>query len=112
MQKNFPKFIFISFLFISFHFSFADTIIQTNEKQALIDMYDSLDGENWSSCKWKKEIFSKDLVICKLCGIICENPFSNIISLNLRENNLKGILPSSIGNLIYLQSLDLSINKM
>ena len=82
------------------------------QKSALIDLYNSLDGENWYPCNWKENIIKNESLICDWCQVICSENSSNILSLDLNKNNLSGELNSTISSLPYLNLLDLSNNKI
>jgi len=74
------------------------------EKQALIDLYNSADGSNWTN-KW-------DLTtpVCDWYGVVVQN--GKVIRLSLARNALNGDIPGSIGNLVNLEILVLSSNEL
>ncbi|ETR70126.1 MAG: hypothetical protein OMM_03459 [Candidatus Magnetoglobus multicellularis str. Araruama] len=78
------------------------------EREALIDLYYSTNGDNWSNnFKWLGGSGSE----CSWYGVICDD-FNHIKALHLYTNNLNGTIPISIKNLIYLNSLILHNNKL
>jgi Leucine-rich repeat (LRR) protein len=82
----------------------------TSQKNALLDLYDTTNGVDWRPCNWNNV---SNLEICKWCGIVCENNFTNkVIELNLENNNLIGEIIDTIGDLIYLRKIRLSFNHI
>ena len=74
------------------------------EKNALIDLYKSTNGENWNN-SWD---LSTDVNTWH--GVTVSN--NSVTKLNLSMNNLEGIIPSTIGNLNSLVKLNLGFNKL
>ena len=76
------------------------------ERSALIALYNAADGENWTGrLNW-------------LTGAplgawhgVATNDLGQVTGLNLEDNNLKGTLPSRLGDLRSLSVLDLSNNS-
>eukprot|EP01084_Bolivina_argentea_P257718 434254_1 len=69
--------------------------ISINERSALIDLYNSTSGYNWTK-KWDTDVlYNGDY--CTLHGIYC--PHGYIDNIHLSSNNLNGILPYSLFNL-------------
>jgi hypothetical protein len=81
-------------------------------RYALAVLFISLGGENWNfNSLW----LSSDYSFCYWYGIICriENVSkAEITSIILRENGLRGSIPSEISLISSLMSLDLSSNKI
>lgn len=83
---------------------------------ALVDLYNSTDGPNWSNhdgwataslaCGWYG-------VSCESCSddVVCSAPFY-VVSLNLQSNQLNGTIPPGLGALTALKVLDLSGNRL
>jgi len=87
------------------------------ERQALHELYDSTDGPNWyydnvlsSGIPW--DFFNPDANPCdeNWHGITC-SPDYHVIELNLRQSDLSGTLPATIGQLSYLQGMVLDLMK-
>jgi Leucine-rich repeat (LRR) protein len=81
--------------------------INVNDSLALVDLYNSTGGPNWvNHTNW---LTSKP--VYTWFGITSQDSIRvNIVTLN--NNNLIGILSSSIGNLTALYFLDLSFNRL
>ncbi|MDM8525396.1 leucine-rich repeat domain-containing protein [Desulfococcaceae bacterium HSG8] len=96
---------------------FAASGISTNtyaaipvaERNALIDLYNSTDGENWSdNSDWLGDTGTE----CTWYGITCDARDTHIVHANLSGNNLTGTIPPSLGNLLSLEQLDLYDNHL
>ncbi|AYQ33906.1 3-coathanger stack domain-containing protein [Runella sp. SP2] len=77
----------------------------------LTTLYYATDGPNWKN----KTGWLQNNDPCSWYGVNCRTNSYNIkevVSIELRNNNLKGIIPSNIGNLYSLNSLDLSQNQL
>lgn len=78
--------------------------IPSSEKQALIDFYNSTNGDEWTTSwnlneapsTWKGVTIFRD----------------RVLALSLKENNLSGTIPTSISQLTSLKVLDLQKNKI
>lgn len=76
------------------------------ECQALVDLYISTRGDNWSDhINW---LTASDY--CEWRFVTCEN--QRVRNLVIRRNNLYGSIPSSIGNLHQLQILYIGYNQL
>lgn len=82
----------------------AKATVPTHEKKALIDLYNALDGSHW--------IESWDITkpVTEWNGITVVN--DRVVAIKLINNNLKGALPESIGNLTHLRVLNLHKNHI
>ena len=100
----------------------ADYPVPSDEYNALYDLYAKTDGPNWRwvnvssfSEPWN---FTSGANPCSdnwqgiSCNCIKLQKVCHITGLNLRAHNLSGILPSTIGNLNYLNSLTLDTNNI
>ena len=76
--------------------------ISPQEKAALLDMYEYLDGHKWNN-KW---ILDDDVTNWHGVKVIDDK----VVELNLFNNNLVGVLPESIGYLKHLTHLNLAFN--
>ena len=78
--------------------------ISPKEKQALVDFYLATNGENWVNT------WDINDAAANWHGITVEN--NQVTGISLLFNNMEGNIPSSIGNLANLKSLELSFNKL
>jgi len=79
--------------------------VSVEDSLALVDLYDSTDGDNWTNhTNWKTDSVST------WYGVTVDT--GRVISLSLNINNLSGTIPSSIGNLSSLRTLNFSINQI
>ncbi|RKN03595.1 hypothetical protein D7036_13550 [Aquimarina sp. BL5] len=80
--------------------------VSAAEKQALIDLYNATDGANWkNNTNWLT-----DAPVCDWYGVTVED--GKIVEVAFFDNNLVGEIPSSIGNLKSLRTLDVYSNKL
>ncbi len=74
----------------------------------LLDIYNSTSGTSWvHSFGW-----TNISDCCVWYGVQCDADDKRVVSLNLSNNGLSGVLPASISNLKRLKILILSHNKM
>ncbi len=89
---------------------YSDTIninypTNTQDSLALVDLYNSAGGVNWTNhTNWLSK-----LPVSSWYGVTEYN--WRVTSISLAANNLKGTLPTSLGNLPYLTTLALQNNK-
>jgi len=74
------------------------------EKNALIDLYHSAKGDTWTK-GW-----DLNAPVSSWEGITLEN--NKVVSVNLMNNNLRGSIPNSIGDLKNLKVLNLALNNL
>ena len=74
------------------------------ERNALIDLYKSTNGNEWNS-SWNINDDASTWF-----GVTVKN--NKVVELNLSMNNLNGTIPSSIKNLTSLKVLNLGFNKI
>lgn len=98
-MKKILLFLFISQIYFSQQYS-----ISFAERSALITLFASTGGENWSQT-WD---FDKDPKTW--FGIKVKN--GNVSEINLRGNALKGSFPTSVSSFTKLERLDLSNNQL
>ncbi len=79
---------------------------QLSERDALEMFYLSTNGTSWIDHTNWLETDSP----CDWFGVTCED--GNVVSLNLRENNLTGSIPPEIGSLVNLNILNLMMNTL
>src|SRR5690606_30196538 len=78
--------------------------VAENEKRALLDLYYSTNGADWNS-KWDLEAAASDWYGIKIYE-------GHVVEIDLFENNLVGQLPESLGELKYLQRINLAFNTL
>lgn len=77
------------------------------QRNALLALYNSTDGPNWSyTIRW-----GSAASYCRWFGVDC-SAVRNVIELNLRRNNLSGNIPPEIGDLIFLRRLSMYENNL
>ena len=89
----------VAFLSLS---AFAE--VSSNQKQALIDLYNATNGSEWNTT------WNLDADVSTWHGVRVIN--NNVVGLNLSMNNLNGHLPESLGDLDALVTLELFFNKI
>lgn len=93
--------------------------IHESEQQALRDLYKATNGDTWlSNDGWSTD----GQINCDAYGLSCARysdyfpvraeSWETVVGLSLANNNLNGILPSSLSTLEYLWNLDLASNKL
>ena len=102
-------------------------IFSPSQLQALSNLYNATNGENWRwqenaavyGVKWNFDTTNPNPCSSRWQGITCSYGTTcsktkpcNIISLSLPSYNLVGYLPESIRNLTYLQTLNLNSNQL
>ncbi|MYE05399.1 MAG: hypothetical protein F4Y00_10575, partial [Bacteroidetes bacterium SB0662_bin_6] len=76
------------------------------ERAALVALYDATGGDNWTeNANWKSEE-----PVGEWYGVTVEN--GAVTEIYLHSNNLRGELPSEIGNLTRLEGLNLGDNSL
>jgi gliding motility-associated-like protein len=81
-------------------------VINVTDSLALVDLYNYTNGNAWTNKRnW---LSSKPVGTCYGITAITDR----VYTIDLRTNNLTGTLPSSIGNLTGLQSLQLDANSI
>jgi hypothetical protein len=79
---------------------------------ALVDLYNSTDGSNWTNKSgWEDGAAATNCTPCTWYGIKCDN-LENVIEINLYNNNLNGIVPSTLQDLTKLRSIKLLVNNL
>ena len=84
--------------------------IPTSERDALIALYQSTNGANWSNrANWLGSTGTE----CTWFGVVCDfETQSNVLHIELPDNHLDGPLPSSLRNLTKLTALYLTNNHL
>jgi Leucine-rich repeat (LRR) protein len=86
----------------------AYAAIPAQERSALQDLYNNVNGVSWRSSSNWTETGSE----CTWFGVTCDSGQTTVTGLSLSANQLSGSIPSSLGNLTNLQVLDLSFNQL
>ena len=77
------------------------------ERASLVALYEATDGDNWANnAGWLN-----DVPVGEWHGVTV-NGDGRVTQLRLRENNLAGHIPSSLGRLAALTLLDLQVNEL
>src|SRR5436189_3685438 len=86
--------------------STADAQVNVQDSLALVDFYNSTDGLNWkNNSNWLNAE-----PLANWHGVLIKD--NRIVQIELDYNNLKGIMPCSLGNLSNLTDLTLYGNKL
>jgi Leucine-rich repeat (LRR) protein len=80
--------------------------IPSLECEALVALYNSTDGANWSN----NTGWNQTTAPCNWYGVSCEN--GHVTSLDLHSNSLSGEIPRELGNLSHLTNLNLGNNSL
>ncbi|QTA92267.1 IPT/TIG domain-containing protein [Desulfonema magnum] len=91
----------------------AHAAISSDEREALVEIYNSTGGSNWTNTTQGQDVW--DIVnlssnCCGWYGITCDVFKTKVTKIKLSKNNLTGSIPSSISKLINLTEMDLSEN--
>ena len=106
-NKPLLKLIFL-IIFSMFFLTNIHAQIPDSQRQALIDFYQTTNGDNWTNNEgWNGEVGTE----CSWFGITCDDE-ENIKWIELEENNLSGEIPSSIKNFPGLMTLKLQENNL
>jgi pimeloyl-ACP methyl ester carboxylesterase len=88
--------------------NFAHATIPATEREVLINLYNSTNGDVWiNNTGWKDEVGTE----CTWYGVFCNAMESHVLSIDLSNNNLVGPLPSLDG-LATLEYLGLFNNNL
>lgn len=96
--------IYTTFLFVLLLATTALAQVSSTEKQALLDLYQATDGNNWNNT-W--DIHSP---VSNWYGVSVSN--NKVVALDLKFNNLKGELPTTMNNLVHIENIELSFNQI
>lgn len=86
----------------------ASAAIPSTERTALADLHQSTNGANWSN----RTNWLTSAPECTWFGVVCDETQSNVIYIELAENNLDGTLPPSIRNFSKLIALQIYGNQL
>ncbi|WP_396591859.1 immunoglobulin domain-containing protein [Allomuricauda sp. R78024] len=84
--------------------------VSATEKQALLDLYNSTNGANWTNTLANNQPWDTNIPVCDWFGVTVVN--GNVTVLNIGNNNLSGPIPASIGDLTDLTRLWLFSNQL
>ena len=128
--------LFFGLIFLIFFPGRSDGVVPEVQRNALISLYNSTNGDNWDdNSGWKTNgefsppgtegnwhgitvsgdhVSEIDLSNNNLAGAIPVElgDLSNLIHLNLSFNQLGGNITPELGNLLYLESINLSSNQL
>ena len=77
------------------------------DREALIALYNATDGPNWKD----KDNWLSDAPIGEWHGVTTDGR-GRVIGVNLVENQLSGVIPPELGNLVRLRRLELDRNQL
>jgi len=97
------KTIFLSLVMLATSF-LVSAEVSKKEKKALNDLYESTNGVDWVH-PW-----DLNAPVHTWYGVKIED--DHVVEINLFRNNLKGVLPESLGGLTYLKVLNLAFNGL
>lgn len=89
---------------------FASTRIAADagtDREALVALYEATDGDSWVN----NENWLTDAPLGSWHGVTT-NDSGRVEILDLKENRLRGLIPSELGSLSYLTALDLRLNEL
>ena len=75
------------------------------DREPLEDLYNATGGPNWTN----QENWMTDAPLSQWAGVTADQN-GNVIGLNLRHNNMEGLIPASIANMEHMESLSLGNN--
>ena len=87
----------------------AQAAISASERQALLELYTSTDGEGWTrTTNWNGAAGTE----CTWFGVFCDVSETTVLALGLPSNNLAGTIPGTLGSLTNVQDLYLDFNEL
>ncbi len=79
------------------------------ERDALINLYNSTDGENWKNNRGWPMMSGTE---CSWYGVACDGEKKHVTELNLTSNDLSGAIPRELENLANLTMLGIGDNGL
>ncbi len=92
--------------------SWIQAEVSATEKAALVALYDSTNGANWTNKTGWENSATTDPCEGNWHGVTCNANNTTVTKINLYSNNLKGTIPPEIGNLANLTELRLTYNSL
>ena len=97
----------LSFLLLSA--IWLQAAIPAQERNALIDLYNSTNGANWAyQTGWLGAAGTE----CSWALVACDESQTSVLALELSRNQLNGSIPSSLGSFINLRTLTFGNNQL
>jgi hypothetical protein len=96
----------------------VDAAILSSERAALIALYNSTNGDNWTNKSgWKTspiytDGFSMPGTENSWYGVVCNSENTAVLEIDLSDNSLIGMIPCEIGNLGNLQKIYINNNQL
>jgi len=90
----------------------ADPAKIKNEYDALMALYKSTSGANWTNNTGWRDADPNTVQSVRGWYGVTVNGNGYVTGLNLTNNKLQGVLPSGIGNLTFLESLKMDVNAL
>lgn len=87
--------------------SFSSSDLLLEQRNVLLEFFHSLQGSGWK----ERAHWGSDRPLKEWFGVRT-NPAGHVVEIVLGSNYLKGVLPASLGQLRYLQTLDLRLNQV
>jgi len=101
--------IFLWLIFNGSMFWNAYAAILSDERTALVELYNSTNGDNWiKNTDWLGEVGTE----CTWYGVTCDAGGNYVMEITLASNNLDGAIPDSVESFTNLESLDLKSNRL
>ena len=102
-------------IFIGVTCTWAMAAIPASERQALIDLYEATQGDDWySNSGWKEEAgaFSQPGTEGRWYGVVLDAGQQHVRRIKLYYNNLRGSVPESLSDLLHLESFEVCGNRL
>jgi hypothetical protein len=97
-----------NYLFAVFKFRREKALVMALERKALIELYEATDGKHWkNNTHW-----CSDRHIYEWKGVKIDHNTGRVKKLLLKENNLMGTLPASVGTFRHVIEIDFRDNKL
>jgi hypothetical protein len=115
------QFVLLLSIFILFTGGAQKASAEFSQRDVLIALYNSTDGNNWkdtTNCtdgdNWKDNTnwLGDEGTECDWYGVTCDPKTGDVIEIDLNYSNLKGSIPSELGNLKNLWRLSLNNNQL